>query len=134
MKNILIMLLSIVLLFSSSGAVAEYGSNVTVENMPESVKAVVNQSRWKGWEITGWVNPKGLRQKTASAFVAVKNGKQNVIVALGWDGNGWKISWSNPSALPQVSEPIYLGRRLRGLALCPITQKMRNFKTFTAYG
>ena len=115
MKNILIMLLSIVLLFSSSGAVAEYGSNVTVENMPESVKAVVNQSRWKGWEITGWVNPKGLRQKTASAFVAVKNGKQNVIVALGWDGNGWKISWSNPSALPQVSEPIYLGEATEGI-------------------
>lgn len=53
MKNLLILFLTFVLMFSCLEAVAEYGGNASVENMPESVRAVINQSPWKGWEITG---------------------------------------------------------------------------------
>lgn len=77
--------------------------------LPNDVQSFFANSRWKEWEITGWVNPKHQKKSSACAFVAVKNGNSNTLVAFGWENGKWVYKWHNPSALPQVAEPIVLG-------------------------
>ena len=79
-----------------------------VENIPQGVIDYLDRSRWSGWEITGWVNPDGNRSSSACAFAVVKRGRENVLVAFGWKDGEWIYKWYNPTALPQVSDPIFL--------------------------
>lgn len=110
MKKLFAALLASVLLLYSMGAAAEYisANSHGTENLPEAVQAYIDGSRWKGWEVTGWVNPNGLKTKGACAFAVVKNGKQNVLLAFGWGDKGWSYKWYNPAALPQVDEIVDL--------------------------
>ena len=77
--------------------------------LPADVQAFFANNRWKGWEITGWVNPNQQKKSSACAFAAVKSGKANTLVAFGWENGKWVYKWHNSSALPQVAEPIVLG-------------------------
>ncbi len=77
--------------------------------MPSAIKNIIADSRWSGWEITGWVNPQELKSTNACAFAVVKNGSQNDLLAFGWSENGWKYKGHNASALPQIEDPVLLG-------------------------
>lgn len=109
MKKLCLLVILATFLFNCADTLAEGGDSYGVENMPEEIKVIVNNSRWSGWEITGWVNPKGLRSNSACAFAAVKNGVENDLLAFGWDDDGWKYKWHNAAALPQVEAPVFLG-------------------------
>lgn len=89
-------------------AQASQTSTQGVEHLPQGVKDYLQESRWSGWEITGWVNPEGNRSNSACAFAVVKRGRENVLVAFGWKDGEWAYKWYNPAALPQVSAPILL--------------------------
>lgn len=43
---------------------AAYGA----ENTPKEILEYIADSRWAGWEITGWVNPGTTRRDAAQAF------------------------------------------------------------------
>ena len=91
-----------------AGALADGVSAQGVENMPQEIVDFLNESRWSSWETTGWVHPEGNRSSSACAFAAVKRGRENVLVAFGWKDGEWVYKWYNPTALPQVDEPILL--------------------------
>ena len=92
--------------------------------LPRDVQTFFENSRWKDWEVTGWVNPGHQKNKNACAFAAVKDGSANVLVAFGWADGGWHYKWYNPAALPQVAQPIVLGE---------INGNRRNFTSFYVY-
>lgn len=100
--------LAMILLLSCAGALADSGATFGVKNMPAAVKSIINNGRWSGWEVTGWVNPKGLQSDSACAFAAVKNGGKNDLLAFGWGDGGWEYKWHNAAALPQVQDRIIL--------------------------
>ena len=108
MKKLLLVVTIVSMLMSTATSVA-YLSDGTfgIENIPNDIVEIIDGSRWRKWEVTGWVNPSGLRKNSACAFAVVKRGRENVLLAFGWD-NGWKYKWFNPAALPQVYEPIML--------------------------
>ena len=95
-------------LFSCIGTLAEGGDSFDIVNIPKTVKTFIDSSRWNGWEITGWVNPKELRSDTACAFAVVKSGSKNDMLAFRWRDGDWEYYWHNASALPQVEEPVML--------------------------
>ena len=109
MKKLCLLVILATFLFTCADALADGGETYGVENTPEEIKVIVNNSRWSGWEITGWVNPKGLRCNSACAFAVVKNGRENNLLAFGWEDDGWKYKWHNAAALPQVEAPVFLG-------------------------
>ncbi|MBE5768454.1 MAG: hypothetical protein E7333_02555 [Clostridiales bacterium] len=79
------------------------------ENTPDSIRAFLQESRWKDWEITGWTDTDAPGKKTACAFVAVQKGKEHDLLAFAYDGD-WVFLWNNPYALPRVEEPVILDR------------------------
>ena len=97
-------------------AFAEETNVQGVESMPAAVQQYIDTSRWAGWEVTGWTNPDNIRSSTACGFAAVKNGKQNVLLAFGWKDDGWVYKWYNAAALPQVEAPILLGQVMNRVA------------------
>lgn len=97
-----------VLLFTSSGALAGTEEANGVTSIPETIKALTNSNGWSGWDITGWVNPRGLQSSSACAFAVVKSGSKNDLLAFGWVDGGWIYKWHNATALPQVEAPILL--------------------------
>lgn len=109
MKKICLLMVLLALLLVCTSALANGAEVYSIENMPPEIKTMVDESQWSGWEITGWVNPSGIRNDNACAFAVVKNGSQNDLLAFGWDEGGWRYKWHNPSALPQVKAPILLG-------------------------
>ncbi|MDO5023061.1 MAG: hypothetical protein Q4E07_07000, partial [Eubacteriales bacterium] len=99
---------------------------IKAENIevPEEVRAYLASSRWSNREITGWVNPGQQKNNAACAFAAVKKGTANTLVAFGWKNGRWVYKWYNPSALPQVEQPIVLGE---------IARDRTNFTSFYVY-
>lgn len=89
-----------------------YGEANGQAELPGEVQNFLAESRWKNWEVTAWANPRRQKSDSACAFAVVKNGSSNTLVAFGWNGK-WVYKWSNPSALPQVDEPVVLGEILR---------------------
>lgn len=109
MRKLCLLTVLMVSLFTPISVLADGVETCGVENMPSAIKTIIADSRWSDWEITGWVNPKGLRSANACAFAVVKNGSHNDLLAFGWGKNGWKYKWHNASALPQVDAPVLLG-------------------------
>jgi hypothetical protein len=108
MKKFCLLMTLAALLFMCTGALADEGDTHGVENMPEAVKAIIDSSNWNSWEITGWVNPKGIQSDTACAFAVVKKGSQNDLLAFGQSDGSWQYKWHNAAALPQVEAPVVL--------------------------
>ncbi len=97
---------------------ADGGDSFGVVNMPDAVKDIIANGKWShlnGWEITGWVTFE--RVGVNSAFAAVKNGTQNVLLAFAKESGAWKYKWHNASALPQVADEIQLGYLENQIAL-----------------
>ncbi|MDR0897626.1 MAG: hypothetical protein LBN04_07195 [Oscillospiraceae bacterium] len=101
--------LAIALLMLASGALADELGSFGTEKMPAEIHTLLAESRWNGWEITGWAHPEDVKTAEACAFAVVKQGSQNVLLAFGWGEAGWVVLWDNPAALPQVEAPIALG-------------------------
>ncbi len=108
-KTVLIALVLLlgVFLTGTAGYADDYPTQ-GVENLPQGIVDQLEESRWSGWEITGWVNPDGNLSSSACAFAVVKRGRENVLVAFGWEDGEWVYKWYNPTALPQVEEPVLL--------------------------
>lgn len=110
MKRLMAILLAALLILTAACALAYDKTAYGVENTPQEILEFLAQSRWAGWEITGWVSPGTYDAEAAEAFVAVKNGKRNVLLAFRWDYDKaqYAYAWHNAAALPQVEEPIRL--------------------------
>lgn len=119
--NLMIALVFLVSIVAATFGYAEAEQRV---QLPYDVQAFFASSRWKDWEVTGWVNPRQQKSKNACAFAAVKDGNTNVLVAFGWVDGGWSYQWYNPAALPQVSQPIVLGE---------VISDRPNFTSFYVY-
>lgn len=92
---------------SLTGALAD-GGTFGPEHVPEKIRTFLVDSPWSDWTITGWVNPAGLRCEEACAFLAVKRGSENDLLAFGVEDSAWRYLWHNAAALPQVEEPVEL--------------------------
>lgn len=117
MKKMVGMALAALLLFICACAQAYPDNTAGVENMPEAVRAIIAESRWCDWEITGWVNPAGMESKRtsqASAFAAVKRGRTNELLAFSNVDGFWAYEWHNAAALPETSLPIILREATEG--------------------
>ena len=59
-KTVLIALVLLlgVFLTGTAGYADDYPTQ-GVENLPQGIVDQLEESRWSGWEITGWVNPDG---------------------------------------------------------------------------
>lgn len=110
MKRWLTILLAAALLLFMHTALAYDKTAYGAENTPEEIVKYLSGSRWAGWEITGWVNPGTTRRDAAQAFVTVKRGKKNDLLAFRRDAesNRFEYVWHNAAALPQTEEPIEL--------------------------
>lgn len=108
MRKVSIVLILMAILLTCASALADDGDAYDVGNMPGAINAILDGSEWSGWEITGWVNPKGLQSDRACAFAAVKSGSKNDLIAFGWSDGEWKYKWHNAAALPQVDDPVVL--------------------------
>ena len=108
-KQLLIRFFAIVAIISIFSAPLNCGKAAEEFDLPPDVRNYFATSQWNDWQITGWVNPKDQKKSSACAFAAVKNGNSNTLVAFGWENGKWVYKWNNPSALPQVAEPIVLG-------------------------
>lgn len=93
---------------SDEGQPADLYETVGVENVPDEIKEFMNASQWADWEITGWVNPSGIRSEDACAFLAAKKGSANDLLAFGSSQGAWRYLWHNSAALPQVEAPVEL--------------------------
>lgn len=108
MKKLRLLATVMVLLFIYVSALADSSGADGFDIVPEAIGTYVGNSHWSGWEITGWVNPSGIRTSSACAFAVVKNGSKNDLLAFGWKDGGWVYKWHNAAALPQVEDPILL--------------------------
>ncbi len=103
-KRRLLTLFLLLLLAVSSAALAD-GETPAV---PDGVRAYLSGSRWSDWEITGWAHPGETLTSGACAFLAVKSGATNDLLAFGWVDGQWAYKWHNAAALPQVAAPVLL--------------------------
>ena len=94
------MIISLVCLLTAVSAFAYDDNTAGVENTPDDVRSILT-SRWPEWEITGWVNPAGLRSSSACAFAAIHKDRSNTLVAFGYKDGHWVYKWSNAGALSQ---------------------------------
>lgn len=108
MKKMLFLLTALLMLCTGAALAYDYTA-FGAENTPESIRDFITQSRWSDWEITGWTNTDTNVRNAVEGFVAVKKGSSNTLLAFTHDKD-WKYAWYNSSALPQVEEPIILGR------------------------
>lgn len=113
MKRIIAFALMLVCALCVSSALAYSKEAVGAENTPQEIRDYLDGSRWSGWEITGWVhagshNNKG-KDVGPSAFVAVKQGRTNDLLAFRFENGHYTYAWHNAAALPQVEAPIELG-------------------------
>ncbi len=108
MKRMCWIVISFVLVIVHHCAYAESYLTYGTENVPDEIKAYLENSPWKDWEITGYVNPSGIQIEDACAFVAVKQDRANNLLAFGADHGKWKYLWHSTTALPQVIEPVLL--------------------------
>lgn len=97
---LLVMIISLVCLLTAVSAFAYDDNTAGVENTPDDVRSILT-SRWPEWEITGWVNPAGLRSSSACAFAAIHKDRSNTLVAFGYKDGHWVYKWSNAGALSQ---------------------------------
>ena len=102
MKWIICILLCLTALFTSA-----FAEGSGIENLPDEVVNLIADSRWSGWEITGWAHPDE-EHGNDCAFVVVKNGKTNILLVFSHLNGAWEYSWHNANVLPQVEEPILL--------------------------
>ena len=111
MKRWMAVLLAVLTLLLATTALAYDQTAYGAENTPKEILEYIADSRWAGWEITGWVNPGTTRRDAAQAFVAVKRGKKNDLLAFRRNGktNRFEFIWHNAAALPQTEERIELG-------------------------
>lgn len=110
MKKLFMVVVVMIGLFISMEALAYSKDAVGIENIPEQILAIIENSRWNDWEITGWVEPgkPGRQQGLASAFVTVKREGHNDLLAFSNDSGKWSYEWHNGSAIPQGKEKVKL--------------------------
>lgn len=110
MKKTAMILLALLLCVMASCALAYDKTAYGAENTPPEILNYLAESRWAGWEVTGWVNPGTYDRDAAEAFITVKSGRKNVLLAFRWDYDRaqYAYAWHNAAALPQVEEPIHL--------------------------
>lgn len=110
-KRWMALLLVLLMTALSAGALAYDETAFGAENTPQEILDYLHDSRWRGWTITGWVNPGTCAHEAAQAFVAVKNGRENDLLAFKRDAqeNRFVYLWHNAAALAQVEAPIELG-------------------------
>ena len=110
MKRIFVLLIALLMIAVAAGALAYTEDAVGAENTPQSIRDFLAESRWAGWEITGWAEPGTYKASSARAFVAVKQGRTNDLLAFRFDPESGRYvyAWHNAAALPQVEEPIVL--------------------------
>ena len=111
MKKILTLWLALAMALCAAHALAYDKTAYGAENTPQEIIDYLAGSRWAGWEITGWVNPGTTNRHAAQAFVAVKRGKQNDLLAFKRNAKTtrFEFAWHNAAALPQTQECIELG-------------------------
>ena len=111
MKRLMAAFLALLMMLCAAAALAYDKTAYGAENTPKEILDYLSDSRWKGWEITGWVNPGTTNRNAAQAFVAVKKGKKNDLLAFRRDPKTGKFEfiWHNAAALPQTEERILLG-------------------------
>lgn len=111
MKKVTALCFALMLMLCASLALAYDRTAYGAENTPKEILAYIADSRWAGWEITGWVNPGTTNRNAAQAFVAVKHGKKNDLLAFRRNAktNRFEFIWHNAAALPQTEERIELG-------------------------
>lgn len=111
MKRWMVLLLAAVLALGCAAAYAYTEDAYGAQNTPQEIREYIAGSRWADWAITGWVNPGTYKINSASAFVAVKKGRANDLLAFRFDHEKGRYvyAWHNAAALPQVEEPIELG-------------------------
>ena len=111
MKKWMAILAAAALLLIAHTALAYDKTAYGAENTPKEIVDYLSDSRWAGWEITGWVNPGTTNRNAAQAFAAVKQGTKNDLLAFRRNvkTNRFEYAWHNSAALPQTKEPIQLG-------------------------
>ena len=112
-RTMMLVIVCLILFLGVSNAFAYTEEAYGAENTPQEIRAYLAESSWSGWEITGWVRPGTHNNKGKdlgpSAFVAVKQGMRNDLLAFYFKDGHYSFAWNNPAALPQVEEPIILG-------------------------
>lgn len=73
MRKLCLLIALMASLFTHISALADGVETCGVENMPTAIKIMIADSRWSNWEITGWINPRGLQSANACAFAVVNN-------------------------------------------------------------
>ena len=112
MKRVIAFALMLICVLCAGNAFAYSKEAVGAENTPQEIRDYLAGSRWSEWEITGWVHAGSYNEngKDAgpSAFVAVKQGRANDLLAFYFEDGHYAYAWHNAAALPQVKEPIEL--------------------------
>lgn len=113
MKRVIAFALMLICALCVSSALAYSKEAVGAENTPQEIRDYLDGSRWSEWEITGWVHAGSYsnmgKDAGPSAFVAVKQGKANDLLAFYFEDGHYSYAWHNAAALPQVEAPIELG-------------------------